>query len=131
MSIYHGDCLDVMRRLADEGVQVDAVVTDPPYGLEFMGKDWDSFADVRKANRGTLTNMVTASGKPKFKTKAPAFNLTDTGRRDFQSWCEEWAALTYALLKPGGHLVAFGGTRTAHRMVCAIEGALLRLMVEP
>src|SRR5271166_4397341 len=37
-----GDCLEVIPRLVAEGVVVDAVVTDPPYGLEFMGKDWDA-----------------------------------------------------------------------------------------
>ena len=37
-TIYHGDCLEVLRALPD--ASVDAVVTDPPYGLEFMGKDW-------------------------------------------------------------------------------------------
>ena len=38
-TIHHGDCLDVMRSMPDGSV--DAVVCDPPYGLEFMGKDWD------------------------------------------------------------------------------------------
>lgn len=41
MRVEHGDCLDVMRRLADEGVQVDAVVTDPPAGIGFMNAHWD------------------------------------------------------------------------------------------
>ncbi len=40
-TVHHGNCLDVLRRMPDNSV--DAVVTDPPYGLEFMGKDWDSF----------------------------------------------------------------------------------------
>ena len=39
-TVYHGDCLDVMRELPD--CSVDAVVTDPPYGLEFMGREWDA-----------------------------------------------------------------------------------------
>ncbi len=38
-TLYHGDCLEVMRTLPD--FSVDAVVTDPPYGLSFMGKKWD------------------------------------------------------------------------------------------
>ena len=37
--VIHGDCLEVMRGMADNSV--DAVVTDPPYGIEFMGKRWD------------------------------------------------------------------------------------------
>jgi hypothetical protein len=78
--VEHGDCLDVMRGMAD--ASVDAVVTDPPYGLSFMGKHWDH-------------------GVPGV---------------DF--WRE---ALRVA--KPGAHLLAFGGTRTFHRLVVAIEDA--------
>lgn len=62
----------------------DAVVTDPPYELGFMGKKWD--------NSGI------------------AFSV------DF--WKE-----VFRVMKPGAHLVAFGGTRTYHRMACAIEDA--------
>jgi hypothetical protein len=40
VTVYGGDCLDVLRTLPDNSV--DAVVTDPPYGLEFMGREWDS-----------------------------------------------------------------------------------------
>lgn len=82
--VYEGDCLEVMQRMVDEGVQVDSIVTDPPYEIGFMGKKWD------------------ASGI--------AYNT--------KTW-----ELALALLKPGGHLLAFGGTRTYHRMTCAIEDA--------
>jgi site-specific DNA-methyltransferase (adenine-specific) len=75
-----GDCLDVMRNLPD--CSVDAVVTDPPYGLSFMGKRWD--CDVPTV--------------------------------------EVWAECL-RVLKPGGHLLAFAGTRTQHRMAVRIEDA--------
>jgi DNA modification methylase len=78
--IIHGDCLKKMKKLPDNSV--DAVITDPPYGLEFMGKHWDR-------------------GVP-----GVAF------------WKE---ALRVA--KPGAHLLAFGGTRTSHRLTSAIEDA--------
>lgn len=81
-TIIHGDCLDVLRGMAD--ASVDAVVTDPPYELAFMGRKWD------------------ASGI--------AYNV--------DLWRE-----VLRVLKPGGHLLAFGGTRTYHRMTCAIEDA--------
>ena len=80
VKLYLGDCLAVLSTL--EAGSVDAVVTDPPYGLSFMGKDWD---------RGV-----------------PGVHF----------WAE---ALRVA--KPGAHLLAFGGTRTFHRLTCAIEDA--------
>lgn len=81
-TLHLGDCLDVLKTLPD--ASVDAVVTDPPYELGFMGKKWDA--------AGIAYNV----------------NL----------WTE-----ALRVLKPGGHLLAFGGTRTYHRMACAIEDA--------
>ena len=42
MKLYNEDCIVQMQKMIDEGVQVDSVVTDPPYELGFMGKSWDS-----------------------------------------------------------------------------------------
>lgn len=77
-----GDCRALMARL-EEG-SVDAIVTDPPYETDFMGRDWD--------RSGVAFDPAT------------------------------WAACL-RVLKPGGHMLAFGGARTSHRMVCAIEDA--------
>jgi len=85
--ILAGDCIEQMRTL--EADSVDAIVTDPPYGLEFMGKDWDGFG-------------------------------TPLG---FQTWTEQWAREALRVLKPGGHLLAFGGTRMYHRLAAGIEDA--------
>jgi SAM-dependent methyltransferase len=79
-TVWHGDCLEVLRDLPDNSV--DAIVTDPPYGLGFMGKDWDDLPP----------------GLP-------------------------WAQECLRVLKPGGHLLAFGGTRTWHRLAVAVEDA--------
>ena len=78
--VIHGDCIEEMRAMPD--ASIDAIVTDPPYGLGFMGKAWD--------------------GLP------PG---------------EEWARECLRVLKPGGHLLAFGGTRTWHRLAVAVEDA--------
>jgi hypothetical protein len=83
VTIYHGDCRDIMEgQLPDN--YVDSIVTDPPYELGFMGKGWDG--------------------------SGIAYN------------CEVWEN-AYRILKPGGHLLAFGGTRTWHRLAVAIEDA--------
>ena len=75
-----GDCRELMAAMP--AASVDAIVTDPPYGLAFMGKGWDH--------------------------AVPGVEF----------WTE---ALRVA--KPGTHLLAFGGTRTYHRLACAIEDA--------
>ena len=78
--LLHGDCLIKMKEMADNSVE--AIITDPPYGLSFMGKKWDY--DV------------------------PSVEI----------WRE-----ALRVLKPGGHLLSFAGSRTYHRMAVNIEDA--------
>ena len=78
--IHVGNCLDILPTMAANSV--DAIVTDPPYGLGFMGKEWDH----------------SVPGEP--------------------FWRE-----MLRVAKPGAYLLAFGGTRTFHRLACAIEDA--------
>lgn len=80
MKLLKGDNIELLKTLPDNSV--DSVVTDPPYGLKFMGKKWDH--------------------------SVPSIEF----------WKE-----VYRVLKPGGHVLSFGGTRTYHRMVVNIEDA--------
>src|SRR5690606_29645515 len=79
-NVLHGVSIAEMRNLPDSSI--DAIVTDPPYGLGFMGKAWDDLPPG-----------------------------------------EEWARECLRVLKPGGHLLAFGGSRTWHRLAVAVEDA--------
>ena len=79
-TLYNDDCLNVLKTMEDNSI--DSCVTDPPYGLSFMGKAWDY--DVPKA----------------------------------EIWKE-----VFRVLKPGGHVLAFFGSRTYHRGVVPIEDA--------
>jgi DNA modification methylase len=115
-----GDCLEVLPTLDAESV--DAVVTDPPYGLEFMGKEWDApWKDnsVQWDGRGQGSERGYSG-----KARAPvgAFNAYVAGQR-YQDWCRLWAEQIFRVLKPGGHLLAFGGPRTYHRLATGIEEA--------
>lgn len=83
IKLLHGESADKLKELDDNSV--DSVVTDPPYMLGFMGKEWDKKENI--------------AGDPDF-------------------WKE-----VLRVLKPGGHLLAFGGSRTYHRMAVAIEDA--------
>ncbi len=82
--IINDDCKHALRDLIHEGIGVDSIVTDPPYEMGFMGKQWDKSGIAY----------------------------------DVELW-----QLCLQILKPGGHLLAFGGARTYHRMACAIEDA--------
>ena len=79
-TLHAGDCRDVMRDYPAD--HFDSIVSDPPYGLSFMGKGWD---------RGV-----------------PG---------------EEFWREALRVAKPGAHLLAFGGSRTFHRLTVAIEDA--------
>lgn len=80
--VQRGDCREVLATL--ETASIDAIVTDPPYELGFMGKAWDKSGIAY----------------------------------DAAVWRE-----CLRVLKPGGHLIAFGGSRTYHRLACAVEDA--------
>lgn len=132
--VLEGDCIEQLAKFKDNSV--DSVVTDPPYGLEFMGKDWDApWKDVRTDKRGVIDpaewggNQDSPNGgnpysRARIRTGAAHYggDAAEVGRA-FQAWCVAWATECLRVLKPGGHMLAFGGTRTYHRMACAIEDA--------
>lgn len=181
VTLYAGDSLQLLR--ADENgydfalgygerrlfpdASVDAVVTDPPYGLEFMGKDWDSFRlddpgtrrwrGDRAGAQGTLDatdgieavrNLPTYGGQRPRTARCTACGKRDMMRQPhscgdaaewvteitrpheappamlaFGEWVRQWSLELYRVLKPGGHVVAFGGSRTWHRLAAGIEDA--------
>lgn len=101
---------EVLAKLKAEGVVVQSVVTDPPYHLTSIVKRWGPKDGAPPKGEGALQR-----GSRGFMGKQ-----WDGGDIAFQA--ETWR-LVYDLLPPGGHLLAFSGTRTYHRMVCAIEDA--------
>ena len=115
VTLHHGDCLDVLRTLPD--ASVDSVVTDPPYGLEFMGKSWDGADGFRRSLNANDAGRDDPFGRT--SRTSPEYRAGAL----FQRWCEAWATECLRVLKPGGHLLAFGGTRTWHRLACAVEDA--------
>ena len=134
ITLHQGDCIEVMATLPADSV--DSIVCDPPYGLEFMGKAWDApWKDQARAASATTVEPASVGG---FQdgNGGNAFSRsrvrTDTARHGgdvrtanagFQAWCQQWATEALRVLKPGGHLLAFGGTRTYHRLACGIEDA--------
>lgn len=179
--VHAADCVEVMRGL--EADSFDAVITDPPYGLEFMNKEWDrldggdaedgrdpgwqgggGFSAPGIGERRNPWPSFSATGRygaanptcegcggrargrkrcscpsPRWKPigkrrkhhDAPE-GMTGTGGsehgRRMQRWHERWAREALRVLKPGGHLMAFGGTRTSHRLSSALEDAGFELL---
>jgi len=122
VTLYHGDCVEVMAAMEPDSV--DAVVCDPPYGLGFMGKEWDrpgqSFFEPKPAKANKFDHV---GGNHNPSNSADASRTRRVESQRFGAWSETWAVEALRVLKPGGHLLAFGGTRTYHRMTVAIEDA--------
>ncbi len=110
MNLWNGDCLEVMREMAARGERVHAVVCDPPYHLTSIVK---RFSNSTPAKFGTDGAFQRAS-------RGFMGKVWDGGDIAFKP--DVWR-LCWDLLPPGGHLVAFGGTRTYHRLAAAIEDA--------
>jgi DNA modification methylase len=150
--IHHGDCVEVMAGMEPESV--DAIVTDPPYGLEFMGKSWDRLGDVGKTSHPGPNDQPSKYGRVSFYGSANVRcrncgkwkwghktgdqggggkgcecdnpDFPSAARRQgvaMQEFHQAWAREALRVAKPGAYLLAFGGTRTVHRLACAIEDA--------
>lgn len=133
VTLWHGDCLDVLQELSD--ASVDAVVTDPPYGLGFMGHEWDQpgeFGALRRAGIREPMHRRDREARRETKSLGPgrdkagqvgSYDLSLDGNALFGQWCQAWATECLRVLKPGGHLLAFGGSRTWHRLAAGVEDA--------
>ena len=112
--IEHDNCLQAIPRLVAEAVVCDAVVTDPPYHLTDMTKRFG-----RAFNAAGHRNQ---DGTNHYQRLAGGFMGQQWDGGDIAFRPETWATIA-TILRPGAFLVAFGGTRTYHRLVCAIEDA--------
>jgi DNA modification methylase len=107
VTLWPDDCMEVLAVLPE--CSIDSCVTDPPYHLT-----------NNTGSRSPLPGQYTPIGKPKEPRGGFMGKQWDGGDIAFRP--ETWAAV-FRVLKPGAHLIAFSGTRTYHRMVCAIEDA--------
>jgi site-specific DNA-methyltransferase (adenine-specific) len=112
VTLHAGDSRDVLKALADHSI--DSIVTDPPYALVSIVK--------RFGGKNAASVKVPEGGSGAYARASSGFmgKQWDTGETAFAT--EFWAECL-RVLKPGGHVVSFSGTRTFHRMVCAIEDA--------
>lgn len=107
-ALHHGDCMEVLKTIAD--ASVDSIVCDPPYHL----------TQVSRGGHARTNNPEMPHGRHRIGDKGFMGKVWDGG--DIAHRVEMWAECL-RVLKPGGHLLAFAGSRTYHRMAVAIEDA--------
>jgi len=120
-----GDCIEELKKLPENSV--DAIITDPPYGLEFIGKEWDKFKSGKRKSfvggGGDVTDKTNDAYMRINKTANRPSALTFAQKHEMQKFFYNFGLEAIRVLKHGGFLLMFGGTRTYHRLVCGIEDA--------
>jgi DNA modification methylase len=140
--IHLGDLFTVLPTLKAESF--DACVTDPPYGIGFMGREWDTFspakteADAKRKLRksfrvdhsGNRYDGYQQNPNTRGRKRSPAmspsqieYDRSIAGQRKFQEWTSRWASEVVRILKPGGYIVVCGAPRSHHRMMSGLEDA--------
>jgi DNA modification methylase len=104
--VVQADTLTLLPTLPD--ASIDAVVTDPPYGISFHGEYWDG-RDIHQT--------ALASGRERRLSNGQAF----------AHWTNVWATELHRILKPGGHVLAFAAPRMSHRLTSGLEDAGLEI----
>jgi len=117
--IINGDCIEEMQKLIDQGVQVDSVVTDPPYHLQSIV---DRFAKASLSDNTKTSERARGRSDGYARMSAGGFMGQEWDGGDIAFRAETWR-LAWELLKPGGHILSFSASRNYHRMAVAIEDA--------
>lgn len=127
--LVRADLFDYLPTLEENSL--DSCIVDPPYGIGFMGREWDTFRAGTEQKR-YVASRVRESDNPNLRgrQRAPAsspsaveYDRSLRGQIAFQEWTEAWAREVLRVLKPGAHLVVCGAPRSFHRMACGIEDA--------
>lgn len=140
-SLYVGDAVEVLASLPS--TSMDAVVTDPPYAIKRLQSGVLTAPAVRRdtcsdsschyervcpactradlAARYANAPMLGQQSQNWHARETHSRGYADNDPVQFQQWCTLWLTECLRVLKPGGHLLAFGGTRTWHRLAVAAE----------
>ena len=121
--VQQGDCLEVLGYLEDDCI--DAVVTDPPAGIEFMGKEWDRFKAKEPVSSGQQTEAWDVhAGTPFARQPTPRpRGKTGADLQPFQDFITAAFTEVYRVLKPGGHALVWALPRTSHHTMMGLERA--------
>lgn len=123
--LYHADNLDALEEI--ESDSVDSCISDFPYAIEFMGKQWDSsksWHDGDGKHSEFQGTGYTGKRRPNFYLNSSEDMLA------FYDWCYDRAKALIRVMKPGGYVAIFGHPKTNHRMKCAFEDAGFQIVEE-
>lgn len=138
VTLYLGDALEVLEQLPARSVH--SVVTDPPYGIGFLGAAWDTptilgaaAADAgRRERAGVGPHHESRPGREQPRSSSAfgsaAHYAPLKGGRAFQEWVEAWGRLLVRVMLPGAHALVFGSPRTFHRLTVGLEDAGLTVV---
>lgn len=110
IEIIHGDCLEELKKIKEN--TIDAIVTDPPSGIGFMGEEWDDFRNNPKTTKSQVVSWMRSGVK-----------FSNKERENFISWLQKIAEECLRVLKPGGHALVWALPRTSHWTATAWENA--------
>ena len=123
-----GDCLDVLATLEPDSV--DACATDPPYGISFMGREWDTFTPATVEKMRTPKAFGADDANPNLRGRtgwagsaAIEYDRSAAASLKFHAWTQQWAAAVLRVLKPGAYAVVCASPRMGHRVTCGLEDA--------
>ncbi len=125
--LFHGENPSQLLELPNDFV--DTIITDPPYGIGFMGKAWDTFSKeyLEKHRQADELRKPRIDGRKVASwgnaADAGTYDQTVKGHIGFQEWFRPIFIQMLRVTKPGGTLMCFGGTRMYHRVACAAEEA--------
>ena len=126
VDLYAAESIERMGQLEPDSV--DVIVTDPPYGIGFMGKEWDTFnPELLEGQRARNTFMPSDDRRRPPGGVPVRYDTTPNGNRKFQAFSEKWSTAALRPLKPGGLLLVCASPRTVHRVACGLEDAGLEI----
>ena len=111
VTLFCGDSREIVSQLSG----ITACVTDPPYGLEFMGVAWDTFKDRPKGKERTRNEWSDFGSREHARHPSQRARIQRNKGLAFYEFSIEWAEAVRSACLPGAPLLAFGGTRTFHR----------------
>ena len=123
MKLINDDCLNYLKTLTHNSI--DSCVTDPPAGIEFMGKEWDSFKTNKRSKGWAQQGKDGGEGFGGFgKRLRPSFySQTKNDRDNFIEFITETFIEVKRVLKPGAHCFVWALPRTSHWTATALEDA--------